>query len=692
MKVVYIGGYMRSGTTLLCQLLGQATDALDAGEVFGIWSHAAGGARCSCGASLAECELWGVALQSTGVPREQYRSTGAILEGYFRTRRFFGVRKDILHGVVPAEVQVAVRETQTLMTSALVASGRSVLIDSSKELPGILLHLAAGNDLAGVAHIVRDARAVAASEVRSLRMPSPPDEFAPPGRGTVRSLAGWHGTNWALVGGLRSLGLPRVRLRYEDLGTAPEAVVDAIVSSFAMPTLDGPHRTHTSHLAVGNPARMTFTGDVRLDERWRSELTRRQAATIGWVSAPATRLLSPTLPAAEELLDSSTTRFMRRGIQGPRSEGGAAAGAARKVERLVFWQDAPSIHFAPLIRAVADLGIETHVITERQTSPDRIALGWPAPDYGDAHLHLTPDVDQRRNFERELGPDSHHMFHGVGSYPVTTASLNRVAAGAQPPARISIFSEAWNPTGLKGKARPFRYRNWVRRVPDDVELYFLAGQLARTQFASAGVDPAKIRPIIYTVAAEPAAANIEAHAPVVFVGKLEPRKRVDLLIAAYASVQSDLDRPLRIVGDGPEFGALRRLVEELGIRQKVVFTGAADNDEVVAQLKEARALVLPSAFDGWGAVVNEAIHAGCMVIASSNCGATELLDDGRGSTFATRAELETELRRLRQGELLSVRAERAAWTSSATSPRAVARYLVEALGAPTSEPVQPPWL
>ena len=60
------------------------------------------------------------------------------------------------------------------------------------------------------------------------------------------------------------------------------------------------------------------------------------------------------------------------------------------------------------------------------------------------------------------------------------------------------------------------------------------------------------------------------------------------------------------------------------------------NAEAVAEIARHDLFLLPSRFDGWGAVVNEALMCGVPVVCSDNCGAAELLGESwRGEVFRT---------------------------------------------------------
>ena len=112
----------------------------------------------------------------------------------------------------------------------------------------------------------------------------------------------------------------------------------------------------------------------------------------------------------------------------------------------------------------------------------------------------------------------------------------------------------------------------------------------------------------------------------IFVGQLIPRKRLDRLLRALAAVRST-DWVFRIIGDGSERRSLEKLALELNLLRRITFTGALDNGAVRNELANADLFVLPSRWDGWGAVVNEALMSGTPVICSSYCGAADLISE-----------------------------------------------------------------
>ncbi|WP_425402473.1 glycosyltransferase [Knoellia sinensis] len=120
-----------------------------------------------------------------------------------------------------------------------------------------------------------------------------------------------------------------------------------------------------------------------------------------------------------------------------------------------------------------------------------------------------------------------------------------------------------------------------------------------------------------------------------YVGRLSPEKRVDLLIQTFRSLAADFARHWRldIVGDGPESERLRALA---GSDPRIHFHGAKQYQDLDEHYLVADALVLPSHIEPWGLVVNEAMAFGCRVIVSDQVGASELVTHPAiGSIFRT---------------------------------------------------------
>jgi glycosyltransferase involved in cell wall biosynthesis len=115
-----------------------------------------------------------------------------------------------------------------------------------------------------------------------------------------------------------------------------------------------------------------------------------------------------------------------------------------------------------------------------------------------------------------------------------------------------------------------------------------------------------------------------------YIGRLAVEKGLQDLLDAFRQVQEQLpESKLNIVGSGFLDGELRERTRRLGLGSAVAFLGSKGPEEIGHLLMTSTALILPSHFEPWGLVVNEALSYGCPVVASNICGCTpELVLDG----------------------------------------------------------------
>ncbi len=137
-------------------------------------------------------------------------------------------------------------------------------------------------------------------------------------------------------------------------------------------------------------------------------------------------------------------------------------------------------------------------------------------------------------------------------------------------------------------------------------------------------------------------APSQASSDLIYVGRLLPHKRVDLVLAALRHLRDNHpDIKLTIVGDGPERPRLERLADELGVASAVCFTGQlATSTEVYARLKAGRVFVTASQREGFGIAAVEAWACGLPVVVcqGSENALPELVDcDFKGRVAASDA-------------------------------------------------------
>ena len=114
---------------------------------------------------------------------------------------------------------------------------------------------------------------------------------------------------------------------------------------------------------------------------------------------------------------------------------------------------------------------------------------------------------------------------------------------------------------------------------------------------------------------------------VLSVARLERNKRVDLVVRAFAHLPSHLT--LMVVGEGSHRPLLEREAETLGIRERITFTGAVSNDELVALYRDALCLVYTPFDEDYGLATLEGFLAEKPVVTARDSGGTlEFVRDG----------------------------------------------------------------
>jgi len=117
---------------------------------------------------------------------------------------------------------------------------------------------------------------------------------------------------------------------------------------------------------------------------------------------------------------------------------------------------------------------------------------------------------------------------------------------------------------------------------------------------------------------------------VLSVARTYPRKRLDDLLRAAALLRDRIPEvQIRIVGDGPMSGPLRRLHEELALGDRVVLLGEVSRTQLSVEYVRADCFCLPTVQEGFGLVFAEAMAAGLPVVACRAAAVPEIVEDGR---------------------------------------------------------------
>ena len=106
-------------------------------------------------------------------------------------------------------------------------------------------------------------------------------------------------------------------------------------------------------------------------------------------------------------------------------------------------------------------------------------------------------------------------------------------------------------------------------------------------------------------------------------GNLRKIKRMDVLIKAFAKAFAECPKVhLTICGQGEEEGALRKLIHDLGMEERIQMLGLRPREEIAQRLSDSDCFVLASVSETFGVSYLEALSCGVPVIAT-RCGGPE---------------------------------------------------------------------
>ena len=293
-KVLYIGGAGRSGSTLLEMILGNNPSFFSVGEVRYFWEYTAqGNVLCGCGDSLNTCSFWAEVDHKLRAKRDMDITRLAKLSYQLnRTRnapwlttnmdwRLLSGYKDLLEG------------TRILYETIWNAAGQPVIVDASKVPSQLSLLKRIPHIDLRVIHLVRDGRAVAYSwsQRRKKELAKVADNSHMPQHSPWRSMLTWIIENYYTI--RVSHGLPSVVVKYETLVEDPRSTLGGILQGLGFKDIDLGWFNHenlilnTTHSVGGNPIRFTKSGiSISADTEWKQKMPALTKVLLGLLGLP----------------------------------------------------------------------------------------------------------------------------------------------------------------------------------------------------------------------------------------------------------------------------------------------------------------------------------------------------------------------------------------------------------------------
>ncbi len=318
----------------------------------------------------------------------------------------------------------------------------------------------------------------------------------------------------------------------------------------------------------------------------------------------------------------------------------------------------PIQYAAPLLRALAgETDLQCFFCSEGtggQGSGYGVDIKWDLP--------LTEGYPHRtlRNIGQELGLMGFFanfnpgivpaLWHGrydavmISGYYSATAILGMLAARARG-TKVLLRGDS-NEDKARAPWKRLLKAAILRTIFRLVDGFLVVGRKNQQYYERYGVAARRCHSMIFSVENARFAAQARALAPeraalrrafsledgetaFVFAGRFAEDKGLAPFLEAFARVAAHARVKLVLVGDGALKGALEAQATRLGCRDRVLFAGFLNQTEIGRAYAACDVLILPSAFEPWGLVANEAMNFDLPCVASDRVGcAHDLVVDG----------------------------------------------------------------
>ena len=300
--------------------------------------------------------------------------------------------------------------------------------------------------------------------------------------------------------------------------------------------------------------------------------------------------------------------------------------------RIVFLAAGTSVHSARWVNGLSTAGIRVHLVTQHPVSNT---------------IHPEVEVIQ-------------HPYRGDLGYLLMTAKVRRALRAIRPDLLNAHFASGYGTTARLADWHPYLLSVWGSDVYSFPAKSWLHRRLLEKNLTAADAVAStshcmaeqvhSLTPAVGEIAVTPFGVDVRSFAA---VPPLSPGPRdalvigtvkmmsdtygIDTLIEAFALVRQKLtamQHPLaekvvlRLVGDGPQIGALKALGERLGLADRITFTGWVPYEQVPAELAQLDIYAALSRQESFGVAVLEAGAAGRPVVVSDAGGLPEVVRDG----------------------------------------------------------------
>lgn len=303
--------------------------------------------------------------------------------------------------------------------------------------------------------------------------------------------------------------------------------------------------------------------------------------------------------------------------------------------RIVFWQNILSPHQIPYIKHMINYVQvdEVILVVGEDLSSDRKEMGWTIPNLGEASnfkVLVSPQKDVIDELFSKDQENSWHLFSGIRGFKFV---FDAIKISLNYNVKRGIITERPNTFAFglsNGKPlwlHRIRFLLQDRKYAKYFDKVFAMGDDAVEYFKSV-YNKWEVIPFAYSTEFKANESIIQQNKEInfCFVGSLSWWKAPENIIKASLNINTPIS--VSFIGAGKKEKEIHRLLKYSSLI-KTKFYGFQKKSRVNELFIEHDVLILPSIYDGWGAVVNEALQAGLYVICSDKCGAKELLNNSR---------------------------------------------------------------
>ncbi|WP_165977235.1 sulfotransferase [Nonomuraea diastatica] len=293
-RILFVGGHGRSGSTLVSRALGAAEGATCVGELRYLWTQGVTKNQlCGCSRKFRRCTFWQEVGQAAfgGWRNVDAAEMASLHRSVMRIRH---VPRHVLPGATGAFAQRVHRYAETMAAvyrGIAEVSGSRVIVDSSKfPTSALLLRRVSGIDLR-IVQLVRGPHGVVHSWSRKVQRADKNGRLMAT-HSPVQTAAEWLAFN-AAIESFRLTSTPWTLLRYEDFVAQPRRELSRVLEFAGLPSAgtpflgDGTIDLPADHSVAGNPMRIrTGVVPLKADEEWRSAMGPARRRMVTTFTAP----------------------------------------------------------------------------------------------------------------------------------------------------------------------------------------------------------------------------------------------------------------------------------------------------------------------------------------------------------------------------------------------------------------------